>query len=171
MEQFAVIRAILNDRDRLFAYIWSILGNVHQAEDVLQEVTIVAIEKCNEIENESAVRAWLRTVARLKSMEAIRASRRQPAAMDAAVLDQIGRAWQRLDGQKTSDLVDALQACVNELSPKARKIVKLRYVDAMKSGEIAELLERKVATVYQALTRAHRALAECVRRRTGLANA
>jgi len=41
-------------------------------------------------------------------------------------------------------------------------LLALRYVKGLHSNEIAARLDMKVETVYRALTRAHRNLADCV---------
>lgn len=167
VDQQTIVRVLMTERDRLFAYIWSILGDVHLSEDVLQELTVVAMEKASNVSNELALVAWLRKAARLKAMEAIRGQKRQPAALDEAVLDQLEQHWSQFDQAKSTEMVEALRRCVHELSPNAKKLIKMRYVDAMKSGEIAELLSRNVTAVYQALTRTHRFLARCIEHKLG----
>src|SRR5690606_25038453 len=138
----------MTDRDRMFAYIWSIVGDVHLAEDVLQEVTLLAIEKAGPVEDDLAMIVWLRRASRLKSLEAIRRSRTQPRILDESVLDQLESTWASMDEDDPGDLVEHLRQCVGKLSPTAQRIVKLRYADSLKSREVSELLNRKVETVY-----------------------
>lgn len=163
LDQQTVIRAVVAERDRLYAYIWSMLGDAHLAEDVLQDVTVVAIEKATELADERVLVSWLRTTARYKSFEALRAKKRRPPVMDAMVLDQLESAWEALDLLEVSELADNLERCLGRLTPRSRQIVAMRYGNSMKSGEIAEALGRKVSSVYQVLTRAHRVLADCIR--------
>jgi DNA-directed RNA polymerase specialized sigma24 family protein len=41
----AIVRLLMAERSRLFSYTWAIVGDVHLAEDVFQEVSLLAIEK------------------------------------------------------------------------------------------------------------------------------
>lgn len=163
-----ITRTILAHRDRLYAYIWSLVGDPHLAEDVLQDLTVLAIEKAESVSEPGALMPWLRTAARLKSLEALRAKRRRPPVIDSLVLDQLEQAWHKLDHLEMAELVDTLQECVEQLGPKSKEIVGMRYNKGMKSSEIARRLDRKVTTVYQALTRTHRALADCLKQKMRL---
>ena len=48
------------------------------------------------------------------------------------------------------------------LSENSRQIVQLRYLDELKSGRIAEIMGRKVETIYRTLTRALVSLRSCM---------
>lgn len=55
LDRKTVIRVLMTERDRLYAYIWSLIGDVHLAEDVLQEVSLLAADKADEVSNEQAL--------------------------------------------------------------------------------------------------------------------
>jgi len=170
VERHIVIRTLMAQRDRLFAYIWSIVGDAHLAEDVIQDVSVVAAESGEQVADAAALPAWLRSVARNKAYEAIRADRRKPAALDDRVLDQLEAHWADRDDDEF-DTLDALHHCLKQLTTHNRRIVTMRYVDGMKSGEIAATLHRPASTIYRALTRIHAALADCIRARRADAEA
>lgn len=159
-----IVKVLMRERDRLFAYVWSIVGDVHVAEDVIQEVSLLAAERGGEVANEYALRVWVRRAARLKSLEALRAGSRRPMPLDESVLELMEPHWARYDGLDSSDMVEALRRCMDKLTANNRELLKLRYVDGMKVGEVARALRRKAATVYQAMSRLHANLAECVQR-------
>ena len=162
LDRKTVIRVLMTERDRLYAYIWSLIGDVHLAEDVLQEVSLLAADKADEVSNEQALAAWLRTAARNKALEAIRTRAKQPGALDASVIDLLDAEWRQYDTVDSSDMVEALRHCLAELTPNNRRIIQLRYVDNLKAAEIANVLRRSTASVYQSITRTHKALGECV---------
>lgn len=58
---------------------------------------------------------------------------------------------------------DALKACLERLSPYSRRLIELRYAQGISGPQLAEAVGRKLNTIYVALTRTHRTLAECVR--------
>ncbi len=80
-----VVRILMRERDRLFAYIWAAVGDAHLAEDVFQEVSMLAAEKGIDVANEHALVIWIRRAARLKSLEAVRARTRRPTPLDDSV--------------------------------------------------------------------------------------
>lgn len=157
------MRLLMRERDRLFAYAWSIVRDMHLAEDVFQEVAVLAIEKHAEMREPEHLLAWSRNAIRLKALESRRRQGRQPAILSSGTLELLEQDWRRSHADDAGDVVDALQHCVERLAPNARRLVTLRYVEGLASGAIAEKLQRNVDTVYKAISRAHRALAECVR--------
>ena len=165
MDSKTIVRVLMQQRDRLFAYIWSIVGDAHLAEDVLQEVSLLAMENGGEVADEVRLAAWLRHAARNKALEAVRRRSRQPTPLDEAILEAMEPDWQQYDALEESELVDLLRTCVKQLTANNQRIVTLRYVDGLKSNEIARRLHRNVSAVYQAITRIHRALSECMSRR------
>jgi len=94
--------------------------------------------------------------------------------INTEALDRLGAEWQAYDAASGHALVEALNACLAELTPNARRMVELRYLKGMSSGTVAETLGRRKDTVYRTLIRIRKTLGECVRRRTaeeGLAGA
>ena len=69
VDQKIIVRVLLRDRGKLLAYIGAIVRDAHIAEDVLQEVSMLALEKQEQILNEAAVLPWMRTAARFRSQE------------------------------------------------------------------------------------------------------
>ncbi|MBI1368341.1 MAG: sigma-70 family RNA polymerase sigma factor [Planctomycetes bacterium] len=163
--QNVIVRTLMRDRAKLLAYIWSIVHDGHIAEDVLQDVSVIAVEKREQIENEAVLAAWLRTTARHRALYALRQGRSKPLTLDAGVLDQLEGEWAERDAVPTNRLMDALRECLSHLTPHARRIIDLRYMRSCSSQQIAADLGLSVAAVYKTTTRAHAALSDCVRER------
>ena len=163
VEQATIVRTLIRDRAKLLAYIWSIVHDGHTAEDILQEVSVVAVEKRETIESEAVLFAWLRTAARHRALDAVRAQSKQPLTLDESTLDLLETEWAATDDLGADLVMDALRHCLEELSPSARQVIDLRYREALGSQEIAERLNRSLAAVYKTTTRAHAALADCVK--------
>jgi len=171
IEHDMMVRMLLADRDKLHAYIWAIVRDDHIAEDVFQDVSLLAINKRDEIDGESHFPAWVRAAARNKSLQALRQRGRGPAILDGALLDLLEGEWSRYDEARSSEMAEALRGCVEKLSPYAKQLVDMRYGDGAKPAAIAEQLGRKVTTVYVALTRTHKSFAECVQQTLASAGA
>jgi RNA polymerase sigma-70 factor (ECF subfamily) len=164
LDSKTIVLVLMQQREKLFAYIWSIVGNVHLAEDVFQEVSLLATERGAEVADEGRLRAWLHTAARLKSLEALRATSRSPATFDESVLDILDPHWQSHADTEADETLEDLKTCLQLLTPRGRNALKLRYADNLKSGEIARRLGLKSATVYQFLSRVHRSLMDCIQK-------
>ena len=107
-------------------------------------------------------RVWLRRAARYKALEALREKSRAPSPFSDEVLDKLERHWEPYDEFAESTVAEMLRVCFRDLTDKQRRLLALRYATGLSSSQIAERLDMKVETVYRAITRAHRSLADCV---------
>jgi RNA polymerase sigma-70 factor (ECF subfamily) len=160
-----VVQVMMQQRERLCAHIWTIVRDAQLVEDVLQELSVLAIEKEGNFPDDRRLIAWLHRAARLKALEALRAQGRLPLYMDDALLDEFERQWEQRAILSEVEVIKTLHACIEHLTPGNRQILTLRYRKGKKAAEVAKLLGRKVEAVYRALTRIHCALRDCVERK------
>ena len=160
-----ILRLLLAGRTLLLAYIRSIVRDPHLAEDIFQDVSIVALRKREEIVDETHFRAWVRRTARLEAMNVLRREQKQRVTLPQAVLDALESHWDNRDQEIVRQRAEWLAECLGRLSQRALQLVRWRYGDGTSPGQLAERLGRPINTVYVALTRIHRTLAECVRRK------
>ncbi len=159
------VRGIMRERAKLLGFALSLLGDIHLAEDVVQDVVTLAMRKSDQIRDESHLLPWARTVARNKVYELRRANRRQGVGLSDEVLELLDDRWAKLDQTDSTQRLDFLRHCMRELTERSQRILKLRYVDDQKGEQIAATLGVKVRSIYTAMTRIHSSLAECVQRR------
>jgi RNA polymerase sigma factor (sigma-70 family) len=79
------------------------------------------------------------------------------------VMELLESEWD--SGAAAAEDVDHLRACLDRLSPHARTVLGLRYGQGLSGAQVAEALTVKVQSVYVALARIYRALADCIRHR------
>jgi RNA polymerase sigma-70 factor, ECF subfamily len=156
------VRVLMEERGKLFSYIWAIVGDAHLAEDVFQEVSLLAVEKGGDVAGEPQLRAWLRSTARYKALQATREIKRRPAPLDDSVIEKLDEYWIQYDATPESDLVETLRECIRLLTPNGRKMMVLRYSKELRSSQIAQRLKRQVTTVRRSIARAHQSLFDCV---------
>lgn len=163
MDQKQIIRYLLNNREKLLAYIWPIVRDAHIAEDVYQNVAILAMERCDQIDDENHLRLWVRRASRFKSLEALRQHKRMPLALSNTTLELLESHWYAYDAYETSDIADALKQCIDRLTKYPRHLIKLRYGDGLSCQEVADVVNRNVHAVYKALSRTHVQLRNCMK--------
>ena len=162
-----LVQILLTEQIRLTAYIIAIVREDDLAEDVFQEVSMVAFEKRATIVDEAHLRGWLRVTAKNLSFKALREKARRPATIDAQIVDLLDEHWEDFDVPADSERVQALRQCLNRLSPYGQEIIRRRYVDGLTGEALAGSLGRKVKAVYVAMTRVHQALAKCIEQSLG----
>jgi len=167
LEHDHVLRLLLSGRALLLAYIQTIVRDGHLAEDVFQEVSVLALNKRDEIADETHFRGWIRRAARLEALAALRKHERLPSALSEQVLDALEAQWDNYDNEWAARRVDALRQCLGRLTDNAQRLVRLRYHDGISGVALAEQFGKPVNTIYVALSRIHRTLADCVERQLG----
>src|SRR5690348_11072552 len=124
LQQDVVVQLLLKHRGKLVGAIRAMVADEHLAEDVFQEVSIAAINKCDEIADANHFGPWVRSAARFQSLMALRNRNRLPRALTADVLDALEQHWQRFDQRPDADMSDALRNCLDRLSPYAKQLVE-----------------------------------------------
>jgi len=160
-----VVRLLIAERAKILAYIGALVRDRAMAEDVFQEVSMLAVQRCGEIGDETHLAGWLRRTARFKALRAEEQRRRRAARLADDVMDLLEPEWQAFDPLPARDLVAALEGCLQRLTPNARALVELKYVEGLEGARIAERLDQQLRSIYTALSRIHRALGDCIRRR------
>ncbi len=169
LSESAIVRILLRDRIQIQAYIDSFINDSASSEDCYQDVCAAAVAKGDYFEDETHVFRWALRVGRNKAVDLCRKRSREPVLLDSDVLEMLEAQW---EGQQTAgsgfqdDRIVSLRKCLAQLTDSSKRVLHLRYVDGMKTGRIASLLDRKVETVYQTLTRAHAALRKCMEKKT-----
>lgn len=159
-----VLKTLLADRVRLFSYIWSIVRDEHMAEDVFQDVSMLAMDKATEIEDPVNLRVWIRRTARHKALQAVQARSRDALVFSSDAMDQLDRAWDDEATAAPDEAIDALRFCLEKLTPNAQRIVKLRYTDSLTGKQLADALGKNLTATYVAVSRVNKTLSDCVRK-------
>ena len=160
-----VTEILLREQLGLTAYVFTVTRNYHLAEDVFQEICVKAIGRADEFENESHVLNWYRRSARNRAVDIIRQRDGRYLGLTEEALAKLEESWTDSTESRRSDVLTALTNCIEKLTPNNREIIRLRYFENQPSRSISEILGRKVETVYQAISRIHKALGSCIQKR------
>lgn len=161
------IRRLVAQRSKLLAYIWSLVRDIHLAEDIYQDVLVRVIHHHSEIADLDALLPWARRVARNRAIDLIRRESRQTQALDEDVLTLLDQQWRQTDTADAAEITEAVRHCMDQLTPHARRLIDMRFARQMSTASIAETIGRKSASVYTAFSRIYRTLALCLRSQIG----
>lgn len=146
------------------AFILSLEPNFTDAEDLLQEVFLVITRKAGQFQEGTNFFAWACTIARFKLLESMR---RRSRSQDLS--EEVVEALCAVDPEEHFDdaRLAALQHCLDQLAPKARQMMYLRYYGEHSPTEIARLVSWTPNAVRVALSRARTVLQDCLEHRLG----
>jgi RNA polymerase sigma-70 factor (ECF subfamily) len=161
-DQHQLIDLITEYQGRLFGFLFSILGNPDQANEVLQETNLVLWKKSSKFQLGTNFKAWSFRIASLQAM-----AYRQKQIRDRLVFDDdlFHDMVQEATQSDRDDELDALQICLSNLPEKQSKMVHLRYLDRMSIRDVADAIGKKENAVMQTLFRVRKALSECIQQR------
>lgn len=164
--QRAVLARCLEKRPVLLAFSQMILGDVHRAEDVFQEVVAKALEKSDQLDDPSQTDAWLMKICRNLATDLYRKERRSPLRFQSDVLDLLEQSLpNHLDAEAWEGRLAVLRKCLEELAPKAKRLLELRYQQNKSAEEIAVQVGLAKDSVYVTLARVRTSLKGCIGRR------
>jgi RNA polymerase sigma-70 factor, ECF subfamily len=159
------LRVFLESQRRLYAYIFTLVPNRTDAEDVLQEVSFVLWEEFDPERPPNDFVAWGCRIAYFKIIDLFRKKRRYGIRLSTALLERLSETL--IDQAEVLQLEErriTLSSCVERLSVKDRELLAHRFSQNATTESTAAAVQRSVAAIYQALSRIRHALMECVER-------
>lgn len=150
-------------QSRLLAYILSLVPNINDSEDILQEVWNIMWRKFDQYEQGTDFTAWGRRIAYYLIID----HRRRHSLKHVIVNDQLFEVISKktsVDQFHEDNRMEALSKCLKKLSRKDRILIKLRYFENVKPGEIAAKLNSSANSIYKSFSYLHGKLLLCIKR-------
>jgi RNA polymerase sigma-70 factor (ECF subfamily) len=140
----------------LHRYAYRLSGNVHTAEDLVQEALTRAWRSIDKLNEAGAVKTWLYTIVRREN--ARRFDRWSPPISEVPA-EEIGAERRDYD---TSAEAFVLRRAIAELAPEYREPLLLQVIEGLSQQEIAGRLHISPAGVGTRLFRARKKLREAL---------
>jgi RNA polymerase sigma-70 factor, ECF subfamily len=149
----------------LYGYALVLSRNHAEAEDLVQETFVRAIQAKKVLRQDSNVKSWLFTILRNIWLNQLRKRRNGPQMIEIESKDDITRAV--VDPSKNSyELcvskmeIEQLRTAIQKLPIEFREIIMLREYEDLSYREVANILDCPVGTVMSRLARAREKLRE-----------
>ena len=151
----------------LRAFVARIAPRRDQADDIAQEVFLVAFGKWEAYDPQREPLPWLRGIARniVRSAWRQQRERTDPGVLHGVLEQAAHRAFS--DDEGSPRRLDALQICLEELPAPDRQAIRMRHAEGQPIAEIATRIDRTISAVHSYLLRIRRRLRDCVGRRLG----
>ncbi len=133
----------------VYRYAYRLTGSVPDAEDLTQQVFLVASGKLGQLRNEGSVRGWLFTILRNHFLKECRKDQPIPAADLRLNIDNIPQE----DGEIEIDQ-ERLQTALDALPDAYRMAVVMFYYEQLSYREMADALGVPIGTIMSRLARA-----------------
>jgi RNA polymerase sigma-70 factor, ECF subfamily len=147
------------------SYIFSLVPDFHQAEDILQQVAVILVREFHKYDQTRPFLPWAMGIAKnaaLKSRRAVAKDNSQ--LLEADLIDRVQAAFSE-DTDRWTDVRHALKLCLAEQQKRTREVLQWRYAHDLKPQAVAQQMGVTSGAVRVMLHRARSALRECIQRR------
>ncbi|WP_146406663.1 sigma-70 family RNA polymerase sigma factor [Allorhodopirellula heiligendammensis] len=149
------------DRDGIYGYIFSLLPNHADAEDVFQKCCIVLWRKLDLYVEGSSFLGWACTVAHYEVLNFRRTVKHDRLCFSQELIEQLSHQQQVLQGGK-SPRSEALRSCLQKLTTMDRELLDTLYGPDQSLAEHAKATGKALQSLYNRAGMLRRKLGQCV---------
>jgi RNA polymerase sigma-70 factor, ECF subfamily len=156
-------RLLAKHQGRIYAYIYTIVPNWADADELFQETCVILWRKFAEYRPGSNFFQWAARIAYFKVLSFRKQQKRSLLIGSDAFVETVAEEiYARAD--LLVEREQALAGCMAKLREKDRDLINRRYAPGGSVKAVAKQLGRPIKSIYAALGRIRRALLECVER-------
>ena len=163
-----VVREITRSQTALRSYIWKMVGNYHDAEDILQKVNSVVWTKRTQWDSSTAFLKWAYRIAFFQVKAHLRDCRRNRLVFDDDVVEAL--ATDRPHFKSMDALQEALRKCLERMDRKNRDLLLKRYQEGGSFEDLARSNDHTPNSLSQLLRRLRIKLSDCIGKQIRQAN-
>lgn len=149
---------------RLYAYLYSLVRDFDDADDLFQQTTVVLWKKFDEFDRSRSFLSWACGIARFESANFLRSRSRQKLYFTDDLNLLLVEAQQEYSQDELEERRDALAKCVDKLRQRDRELLEACYCGAANVQQVADAQGRSTQSIHNSLRRIRKSLFECIRR-------
>lgn len=166
--------------DKMYSWAFYKLGNKEEAEDIVQDTFLAALDSMEKFEGRSEPKTWLFSILNNKIAEYFRKVYRSPVANENSINDnclntffdndggwinnQIPAEWNndKANLLDDTDFTKVLKNCMGNLPLQWNAAIQLKYIEEKKADTICQELQIATTNYWQILHRAKLQLRKCL---------
>jgi RNA polymerase sigma-70 factor (ECF subfamily) len=156
-----LMRLMTEHQRRIFGYIYTLVPDRHDAQDILQETSVVICQKFDQFQPGTDFAAWACQIAYWEVRRARQKFARAKVVFNQEVVDAIAETASELLPEMSARH-EALAKCLQKLHPRDRELLLTRYEPGSGVEEAAQRTGRSLVAAYKALARLRKLLLDCV---------
>jgi RNA polymerase sigma-70 factor, ECF subfamily len=148
---------------QIHRYVYRLVGNQEQADDITQETFLKAFQSIHGITRDSNLGAWLYRIASNVCFDLMR---RRKLITWMPILEESDRSREFTEEDFSPQLIESqlVRRTLSEMPPALAVCLVLRSVEGFSCEEIAEILKIPKGTVFSRLARARESFMEVYKR-------
>ena len=148
------------------AFVYSAVPHFADAADVVQQVALTVTRRFEEYDGRRPFVAWALWLAKSRIADHWRKAGRQRVVFSDEVMDRMAAALVEQQPDRSARQI-ALEHCIEKLPEKSRRMLDLRYTEAMPVEQVAQAVRSTTGSVRVLLHRVRSLLAECIQTQLG----
>jgi RNA polymerase sigma-70 factor (ECF subfamily) len=147
---------------QLFAYVHVLVRNYTDAEDVVQQTSLVLWRKFGEYQPGTSFVAWACGVGRFEALNFLKRRRRYQARFSEAFQLRLAEAMAGVAPAEVNQRAEALEDCVKQLPESQRDLLRRCFGGSESVADVARQLGRTTHSVHSSLRNIRQKLLDCV---------
>ena len=158
-DERAYVELVNRYKDRLLNFVFQFLGDIEQAEDVVQDTMLRLYEKKHYYKEIAKFSTWIYTIARnLANTELRKRKRRKTTYLSQLSKErqfEIPAIQDDVDQSLHNEFInDRIQSAINNLSEHFKIVIILRDIQELSYEEISNIVEVPLGTIKSRINRA-----------------
>ena len=149
---------------QVLAYVHVLVADYTDAEDVVQQASLVLWKKFDEYEPGTSFVAWACGVARFEAMNFLKQKRRYHVRFSEAFQMKLAEAVAGVEPKVVDQRMNTLEDCVEKLPENQRELLRRCFGESESVADVARQLGRTTHSVYSSLRNIRHKLFDCVER-------
>jgi RNA polymerase sigma-70 factor (ECF subfamily) len=158
------VELLSRNQHRIYGFIYSLLPNYTDAEEILHQTTVVLWRKWDQLAADDDFVRWACGIARNEIRNYLRLHERRNEYLSDELLESLATNAERMQ-PLLAERKEALSHCVGDLDPADRELLSDCYSGETPIRSVADRLEIAPNALYKKLARLRRVLFLCIERR------